>query len=191
MVNLGYPKNRIIFVDDRPAQRPLIIAALRLYSLLGVDVAAILSLWLFTRSIRLTQSPRVAEAQYGGKFKLKFVRILMTHPVHLIKIHKYNCAKNQDFNRKKQHFQQNQINIKTHKFSLTKTIRSVKNIPNISLRRIVSHNSSTYLSRFLAQKLQPLIGKHPHPSYTSSTQWTSYKTKKFDCIMQIYWWASM
>jgi len=29
-----------------------------------------------------TQSPRVTEEQYKRKFKLKFVRILMTHPVY-------------------------------------------------------------------------------------------------------------
>jgi len=34
------PKNRIISVGDRPARRPSIIAALRLYSLSDVDAAA-------------------------------------------------------------------------------------------------------------------------------------------------------
>jgi len=54
----------------------------RLYSALGFDIVAILRIWLFIRSIRLSRTQQsLAEAQYSEKFKLKFIRILMTHSV--------------------------------------------------------------------------------------------------------------
>jgi len=58
-------------------------SSLYLQYILCLVATTILSLWLFTRSIRLIRSPKwhLAEAQYGRKFKLKFVWILMTHSV--------------------------------------------------------------------------------------------------------------
>jgi hypothetical protein len=44
-------KIRIISVAERPARRPLMIAALRIYSALGSNIATVLRIWLFTRSI--------------------------------------------------------------------------------------------------------------------------------------------
>jgi len=52
---LGYLKNRIISVAERSERRSSMIAILRLYS--ALQIVAILRIWLFTRSIRLSQTP--------------------------------------------------------------------------------------------------------------------------------------
>ena len=66
------------------------IAAVRFYSALGFNRDHFENMTLLEASGFLgRQQQSLAEAQYSKKFKLKFVRILVSHPVHEEFIAKY------------------------------------------------------------------------------------------------------
>jgi len=83
-VDLGYPKNRFNYFRWWSSSA-------KVFDNCGSSI--IFSVWcrrrghfeciLETSDLLNRQEWRLAEAQYGRKFKLKFIRILMTHPVHL------------------------------------------------------------------------------------------------------------
>lgn len=74
---LRYPKNRIIFVIERPVRRLLIIAVIQLYSSLKRSTLTILRLtvYLMPTTFKNPNHELWSHYDYGRKFKLKIVRL--------------------------------------------------------------------------------------------------------------------